>query len=323
MKKRNFQEGKSGRTIFGTQNFWVPSPSPPSPPSNTSLPVPRPLLCLGRYPYGGRPTAVCSRTGQWVYGGSCSEIALAFTMGYNAFGQLGQADTDARDFPDPLSAPNREVITAIAMAGWHSAFLTPSQAYAMGSNEYGQLGLGPGMALAATPQPLDAPDARAIDAIATGNVHTVFVAGGRAYVMGDNRRGQLGLAAATVQQDTPRALQLPTRAPVRAVAAGSFHTVLLTEPDAASGTGPQVCGMERLRGRVWNEECERGLSLRGSFFWLGARSSPFPGPPAGPAGLPAPVVGQFQDLLHMARIGIGQETNSCLRCSELFIAFDG
>ena len=167
------------------------------------------LLC--RYPYAGLPRAVCSRAGDWVYGGSCVALALAFTMGYNNLGQLGLADSESRNFPQALSAPNQQGITALAVAGWHSAFLTETQAYVMGSNQRGQLGLR--VPYAHSPQPLDAPNAALITGIATGNMHTVFVAGGQAYVLGDNRRGQLGLPRGTVQQDTPHVVHLPTRWP--------------------------------------------------------------------------------------------------------------
>ena len=191
-----------------------------------------------RYPYAGVPTAVCSRDGNWAYGGSCATLALAFTMGYNNFGQLGLADTGPRNFPEPLSAPNQREITALAVGGWHTAFLTETQAYVMGANGHGQLGLD--VPHAHSPRPLDAPNARAITAIATGSLHTVFVAGGQAYLMGDNRRGQLGLPARVLQRGTPHAVRLPTRAPVRAVAAGSFHTVLLTAADPVTGAGAQA-----------------------------------------------------------------------------------
>ena len=182
-------------------------------------------------PYAGAPYARCTASGLWVYGEPCTHIATCFAMGWNSLGQLGTRDTRDAARPQPLHAPDNRKIRRVAVGGWHSAALTDGAAYVMGSNRYGQLGLGleTGDAGHSTPLPLAAPNGRAITAVALGNSHTVFVAGGEAYATGDNRFGQLGLPADVPMAGAPQPLRPPTGAAVAAVFAGAFHTALLTE----------------------------------------------------------------------------------------------
>ena len=193
-------------------------------------------------PYAGFPTAKCRTNGEWEYGGTCDAVATCFMTGFNSNGQLGIRSTHDEGTPQPLHAPNQEAIYTVAVAGWHSAFLTESAAYVMGSNRHGQLGLPVGAGVSySTPQRLEAPDGAVITAIATGNSHTVFLAGGAMFGMGANRMGQLGLPPAVLWTDTPRPCVAPTGAKIRAVAAGSFHTAFITEagPDFVPGAGGQ------------------------------------------------------------------------------------
>ena len=196
-------------------------------------------------PWAGAPTAKCTVRGEWEYGGSCMGVATCFTMGLNSFGQLGTRTTDDSAVPRALHASNEQPIHAVVAAGWHTAFLTESAAYVMGSNQYGQLGLGLGVGIEtsrSSPQILRAPNGHAVTAVALGNSHTVFLAGGRAYAMGENRVGQLGLPATVILADTPQPLAAPTGASVATVAAGPFQTAVVTAPGADSGAAPQLYG---------------------------------------------------------------------------------
>ena len=76
-------------------------------------------------------------------GGACDQIATCFVMGWNSFGQLGTHGTRDEAAPHALYAPNGEKVVGVAVGGWHSALLTASAAYVMGSNSHRQLGLGP------------------------------------------------------------------------------------------------------------------------------------------------------------------------------------
>ena len=193
-------------------------------------------------PYAGFPTAKCRANGEWEYGGRCDAVATCFMAGFNSNGQLGTRSTRDANTLQPLHAPNQEAIHTVAVAGWHSAFLTESAAYVMGSNQHGQLGLPLGAGVSySTPQRLAAPGGAAITAIAAGNSHTVFLAGGALFGMGANRMGQLGLPGAAPWTDAPWPCAAPTGARVRAVAAGAFHTAFVTEagPDFVPGAGGQ------------------------------------------------------------------------------------
>ena len=114
-------------------------------------------------------------------------------MGLNTQGMLGLGDTVTRYAPHLLRAPNGAAITAVALGRYHSAFLAGGQCYVFGSNAEGQLGLGPNVTRALTPQPLTLDSGDNITAIAAGHHHTALIAEGVLYVMGSNAHGQLGL----------------------------------------------------------------------------------------------------------------------------------
>ena len=142
----------------------------------------------------------------------------AYAMGSNAHGQLGLGPgVAARDVPHPVALPRGDaVVTRVAAGPFATALLTapgpgtPARAYVMGLNRQAQLGLGDTRARYG-PQRLEAPDGSAITAVALGRSHTVFLAGGRCYVVGSNAKGQLGLGTATAQYVTPQVCPPPPR----------------------------------------------------------------------------------------------------------------
>ena len=190
-------------------------------------------------PYAGAIGAVCGGDGAWAYSGRCRE-AQAFAMGHNEFGQLGRAGAGDRTSPQPLLAPNGAPITAIAVGEQHTAFVAGGAAYALGSNQKGQLGLGvePGPGRYDTPQPVPLPGGGggAAPAVAVGVAAALAQTGvlledGRAYVMGDNQGGQLGLGRGVA---APAPTPLHPGYHVTALAMGAFHTAILTRgPDTA------------------------------------------------------------------------------------------
>ena len=133
------------------------------------------------YPYSGLPTATCGKDGLWVYGGGCSILAVAYSMGLDAEGQLaiGGPGPDV-NVPQPLSLPSGDDIVATASGGLHTLLLTADGAYAAGSNERGQLGLGleaSALLSTATPRPLPTPNGLPFRAAALGTYHTVLLDG--------------------------------------------------------------------------------------------------------------------------------------------------
>ena len=202
-------------------------------------------ICV--YPYSGVPTALCGKDGRWVYSGSCTILAVAYSMGSNAESQLGTGTAVDANIPQPLSLQSGEAIVSTAAGGAHTVLLTATEAYVMGSNQFGQLGLGIAASATlrtATPQRLPAPAAERIRAVALGTYHTVVLdAAGLAYAAGDNRLGQLGLPASVRLRTALQPLLAPTGAKIRAIAAGSFHTAFLTESDGSSPAECYVTGL--------------------------------------------------------------------------------
>ena len=91
------------------------------------------------YPYTGSPTAVCSKDGNWTYGGECTVLGMCFAMGFGGYGQLASEDTLDATTPSPVHSADNELIIDIEVGGWHTAFRTAQDAYIVGYNSDGQL----------------------------------------------------------------------------------------------------------------------------------------------------------------------------------------
>ena len=172
-------------------------------------------------PPNGQPIAAVDFGGQHsglIAGG------MLFVAGSGAAGQLGLGRPGtSQSTLQPLECPSGEVVSAIALGHAHTAFLDAlGHMYVMGSNEYGQLGLGP----EAVPHNQYAPRrvgfARPISAIAARFWQTAFIADGALYVMGRNNHGQLGLGH-RVSQASPHRVASPNGQGISAVAFGSSH----------------------------------------------------------------------------------------------------
>ncbi|CEM34211.1 unnamed protein product [Vitrella brassicaformis CCMP3155] len=132
-------------------------------------------------------------------------------------------------------------VDSVAMGATHAVLLTAHHAFVMGSNQFGQLGLGRDVLEAATPAPLRSMGE--LRAAACGDHHTVCVTRAhRVFVFGEGSFGRLGLPSHVPldpmddgpyvgkQVMTPQELGLfSTSGPkVTHVACGSAHTLALT-----------------------------------------------------------------------------------------------
>ena len=104
---------------------------------------------------------------------------------------------------------------------------TGSQAYIMGWNSRGTLGLGD-QVNRYTPQLLIPPQGSVITSLSLGRQHTAFLAGGACYVFGSNAQGQLGQGTSLPKyQLTPQQLKAPNDAEITAIQAGDSHTAFI------------------------------------------------------------------------------------------------
>lgn len=184
------------------------------------------------------------------------EDGRLFSWGDNSRGQLGDGTTQTRSKPAPvIGLSSVRLVSAgyqhvLAIAGEDEAL------YVWGDQSQGQLGLSslpPGDAYQSRPQKLSLSDQDVhIALICAGYAHSIAVVTieeepdrQQIYVWGNNQSGQLALQKSTIQLD-PEALSgtfngytTDTFLPFTAVAAGGFHTLVLSSQGllAACGRG--------------------------------------------------------------------------------------
>lgn len=136
------------------------------------------------------------------------EAGRVFTVGRNKKGQLGNGKKqDTMRRPQRLDSLSHHYAIQVAAGESHSLVLTSSgDVYGAGSNEYGQLGLGPNTAdvCSMTRIPLPAK----CTGIAAGPLGSMFsMDDGRIFTCGFNDVQQLGLGP---ENDTQRTVMVPT-----------------------------------------------------------------------------------------------------------------
>eukprot|EP00667_Euglena_gracilis_P003459 EG_transcript_3468 len=154
-----------------------------------------------------------------------------FTVGYNGYGQLGDSTTADRSLFVQMahSWDSTVIATAIAAGAFHTVVLIGSEVFAVGYNNHGQLGDGTQTQRLTLVRVFPAWGSATVTAIAAGHSHTLAVAGGQVFAVGANGLGQL--ADGTTIPKSRFVPVLPTWASnsdVTALAAGSYHSVLLT-----------------------------------------------------------------------------------------------
>lgn len=187
--------------------------------------VPQPVSALQSVPVksvasGYYHTFVVSADGD-VYG-----------FGVNSNGQLGFSAGTTQNIPVRLGY--LPPIAAAATGMDHSLLLSVAgEVYAAGSNQYGQLGLGQ---TASSSSFVKIPGLPPIKAVAAGQQYSLLVAAnGDVYAFGRNQSGQLGLGH-TTDANVPTLIEAMDK-PVKAVAAGATHALLLTEDGKVYAVG--------------------------------------------------------------------------------------
>ena len=210
-----------------------------------------------------RPAAKCTRPWRWIRrtGGRWRRWCWGPTTrrsGRTRTGASGAGTTGgsaARRRPrgrrNPwilrYTGPEGQPITKMALGGDHTAFLAGGNTYVMGSNDFGQLGLGAAPDGACAPPNVTAPrrltirrGARDLNVtnFVLGYAHSAFFAAGRWYMSGRNNAGQLGLGD-NADACAPRPLAVVTfnafgaplaaEQPLTAVALGDRHSAVVVE----------------------------------------------------------------------------------------------
>lgn len=180
-----------------------------------------------------------------------TESGQLYAFGSNVFGQLGhetninQITGKANPTPTLVTLPGQNGrVVEVAPGLHHTLVLTESgQLYSFGANTSGQLGREttpePGKWAHPTPTLVTLPDQNGpVVEIAAGREFSLAVTeSGQLYSFGNNRFGQLGYDENSGpgpdpfenNHQTPTLVSLPGDDPVAEVAAGAFHTLVLTE----------------------------------------------------------------------------------------------
>jgi alpha-tubulin suppressor-like RCC1 family protein len=168
-----------------------------------------------------------------------------WAMGNNNFGQLGDgtADNDNynTNFPEQIVASN---VTAIAAGGYHSLFLkSDGSLWAMGNNNFGQLGDGTtdnDNYNTNFPEQIVASN---VTAIAAGVFHSLFLkSDGSLWAMGNNNFGQLGDGTTDNGNYNTNLPEQIVASNVTAIAAGRFHSLFLKSDGSLWAMGYNASG---------------------------------------------------------------------------------
>lgn len=146
--------------------------------------------------------------------------------GENVYGQLGLGHRGAALTATPV--PTLTGIVSVAVGTRHSLALgLDGLLWAWGANDVGQLG--GATTLPALDVPVRVPMATAVVAIASGREHALaLLADGRLFAWGRSDRGQVGHGFAGNSEVTaPREITAAWTRPLRAVAAGDRHSLVL------------------------------------------------------------------------------------------------
>ena len=184
---------------------------------------------------GGADSQALTSTGQ------------VLAWGYNTNGQLGNGTYNNSRTPVPVSLPlgprgQPTFITAIAVGALHSLALTSTgQVLAWGYNIYGQLGNGTTID-SSTPVQVSLASGTTITAIAGGGYHSLaLTSSGDVLAWGYNFFGQLGNGLLT-SSSNPVQVNLPAATTVAAVAAGYYHSLVLTSTGQVLAWGKNSTG---------------------------------------------------------------------------------
>lgn len=202
-------------------------------------------------------------------------VSELFAFGSNGSGQLGLVHRDDVSTPakceiEPLNYPTQAVdVKQLAMGGNHTlALLNDGRLFAAGTSPDGRCGAGPEEHL--HKQDAKAPSGFRLQRVATRELSgisfcsatweaSIFVSGDRQRVFssGTGHRGELGLGPHVTVAEVPTEIQFatPLSSPVKHIASGMGHVVLILENGDVYGWGNGKKGqLTETKEEVWSPE---------------------------------------------------------------------
>ena len=163
-----------------------------------------------------------------------------YAWGANSLGQLGDASTDStQSTPVLVATPPGVTFRQLSGGAAHTLALdTDGNAYAWGSNFYGQLGTGVSGAVERTPLPVAMPVGVTFASVSAGDYHSLALGSdGNVYAWGLDTFGRLGDDAAIADQAAPVRVAAPPGVSFVAISAGSAHSLALASDGTAYAWG--------------------------------------------------------------------------------------
>ena len=179
-------------------------------------------------------------------------VTKVFTVGHGKYGKLGHGTEKRKNKPSEVLALRGKIVVEIAAGENHTAVLTNEGVmYTFGCGKCGQLGHS-GSNNKSIPCIVGALTRYRVLQIAAGREHTgVLTSTGKVFMFGRGEYGQLG-SGDTKNRYVPRRLRTLEGFRVVQVAAGHYHTVLLTHTGQVYTFGLGHCG-QLGHGGVANE----------------------------------------------------------------------
>ena len=170
-----------------------------------------------------------------------SEAGDVYSFGVGQYGQLGDADQDMRDTPQPIAALQGVRVGAVSAGYEHSLVVsTAGRLYSFGCGMCGQLGHGDDASQFA-PRLVKALQGVRVSAVAAGEDHSLALSEGRVYSFGSGHHGKLGHGN-TAAQLTPRVIEGLQDVRVRSIAAGCTTSLAVATDGEAYGWGRGMSG---------------------------------------------------------------------------------
>lgn len=170
----------------------------------------------------------------------------AWAWGRNVEGSLGNGGLSDSSVPVAVSMPSGVTFTQISASGFVLALDSSGQAWAWGSNAYGQLGDGTHTA-SSVPVAVSTPEGVTFTAVSAGYFHALAIdSAGGAWAWGRNDVVGPGLGllgdGTTVDSNSPVRVALPSGVLAAQISAGPDASVLLDTTGAAWGWGSNLAG---------------------------------------------------------------------------------
>eukprot|EP00210_Caulerpa_lentillifera_P008643 g8243.t1 len=152
-----------------------------------------------------------------------------YSWGCSNKGQLGHEDEETRELPESVEALKSEKVKSVACGSEHTVAVTETEVYTWGSNEFGQLALEDSTLLQSNvPRSIGILRDKMVTQVVCGKSHTLAVTSqSHVYSWGGNNHGQLGLGD-KINRSTPKVIDALWALPIKQLAAGDYHSCVLT-----------------------------------------------------------------------------------------------